>query len=87
MVLLDTYIWLWWLLNDGNLTKNERLELNRLASKNRIIISRVTIWETEMLERKGRIELQPNLSNRIAIATRPEVSIVLPADIEVVLNQ
>jgi len=87
MVLLDTHIWLLWLLNDGNLKKSEREELNSLASKNRIVISWVTVWDTEMLERKGRIELRPNLSEWIALATKPEVSIVLPADIEVVLAQ
>ena len=87
MILLDTHIWLWWLLNDGNLSKKERDELSRLAVKNRIAISWVTIWETEMLERKGRIELQPNFSSWIAFATRPEVSVVLPADVEVVLAQ
>ena len=87
MILLDTHIWLWWLLNDGNLPKKERDELNQLAVKNRIAISWVTIWETEMLERKGRIELQPNFSSWIAFATRPEVSVVLPADVEVVLAQ
>lgn len=87
MILLDTHIWLWWLLGDGGLKKSERGVLDQLAEDRLISISWVTIWETEMLERKGRIELLPDLNSWIKAATQPEIVTVLPADIDLVLAQ
>jgi len=87
MVLLDTHIWLWWLLGDGNLTDTERFALDELATKRHISISWVTIWETEMLERKKRIRLEPDFKTWIEEATHPSVSAILPVDTEVVIAQ
>lgn len=87
MILLDTHIWLWWLLGDGALSRSERAALDNLAASNFLTVSWVSIWETEMLERKGRIELLPNLREWIGFATRPDVVTVLSADTEVVLTQ
>jgi PIN domain nuclease of toxin-antitoxin system len=50
MILLDTHIWLWWLLGSSNLSEAEIFALDQSASKKRIAISWVSIWETEMLE-------------------------------------
>ncbi|MEX0720017.1 MAG: type II toxin-antitoxin system VapC family toxin [Balneolaceae bacterium] len=87
MVLLDTHIWLWWLLGDGNLKVSEREALDSLASKRSLTISWVTIWETEMLERKGRIKLRPDINTWMKLATKPGVCSILPVDLEVVLKQ
>lgn len=87
MILLDTHIWLWWLLGDGNLTATERKALDQLAGKGKVSVSWVTLWETEMLERKGRVTLLPDLSEWLNLAVQPEVTTVLPADINVVLAQ
>lgn len=87
MILLDTHIWLWWLLDEENLSGPEKQELDLLASDNLISVSWVSVWETEMLERKNRIKLLPDFESWMKFATRPDVSKVLPADIEVVLAQ
>ncbi len=87
MVLLDTHIWLWWLLGDGPLSPEERQALDKLAAQRSLAVSWVSVWETEMLERKQRITLQPNFSEWITMATHAEVCLLLPADIEVVLAQ
>lgn len=87
MILLDTHIWLWWLLGDGNLKEAERINLDQLAEKRQLSISWVTIWETEMLERKGRIELLPDINSWLKVAAQPNVVSVLPADTELVLAQ
>lgn len=87
MVLLDTHIWLWWLLGEGPLTVDERKKLDILAEESEIAISWVSIWETEMLERKGRIKLLPDLATWIHQATDTSFCTVLPADIELVLAQ
>lgn len=87
MILLDTHIWLWWLLGDGNLSPTERDVLDARASTQELCISWITIWETELLERKRRISLHPNFQSWIHEATNSEFMIVLPVDIEVVIAQ
>ena len=87
MILLDTHIWLWWLLGDGSLTNSERRALDNLAEDRLLSISWVTLWETEMLERKARIELLPDLKTWIKTAAQPDIVSVLPADINLVLAQ
>lgn len=87
MILLDTHIWLWWLLGDGDLSPKERKTLDEKASSQELAISWVTIWETEMLERKQRISLQPNFQTWIREATNPLFVSILPVDIDVVLAQ
>ncbi|MDZ7719561.1 MAG: type II toxin-antitoxin system VapC family toxin [Balneolaceae bacterium] len=87
MILLDTHIWLWWLLGDGNLSPQEREALDNKASVKELCISWVTIWETEMLERKQRITLQPNFQTWIYQATNSSFMTILPVDVEVVLTQ
>lgn len=87
MILLDTHIWLWWLLGDGQLTNRERDSLNHLAINRLLAISWVSVWETEMLERKGRISLEPNFKVWIREAASPDFITLLPADLEVVIAQ
>ncbi|MEX0905142.1 MAG: type II toxin-antitoxin system VapC family toxin [Balneolaceae bacterium] len=87
MILLDTHVWLWWLLGDGNLNSTEREALDRLAGKRHISISWVSVWETEMLERKGRITLLPDLTAWMKLAVQPTVTSILPVDVNVVLAQ
>lgn len=87
MVLLDTHIWLWWLLGDGNLSVSEREKLSEQAMDGKLLLSWVSIWETEMLERKGRIVLLPGLIEWMSKATQPDICRILPADVNVVLKQ
>lgn len=87
MILLDTHIWLWWLLGDGNLSSTEREALHEKAEMGHLSISWVTLWETEILERKNRITLLPDFETWIRKASSPDVITILPADAEVVLAQ
>jgi PIN domain nuclease of toxin-antitoxin system len=87
VVLLDTHIWLWWLLGDERLRPGERAELDGMAASGDIAVSWVSIWETEMLERKGRIRLLPNLPEWLEQAVSPRICTVLAVDIDVVLAQ
>ncbi len=87
MLLLDTHIWLWWLLGDGALNNIEREALDRAAESGDLSISWVTVWETEMLERKGRIELNQGFQKWIEAAVQPRIATLLPVDTEVVIAQ
>jgi PIN domain nuclease of toxin-antitoxin system len=54
-VLLDTHIWLWYLLGDRKLSINLR---EIIASEvNQIWLSPISVWEASILAEKGRIEL------------------------------
>lgn len=87
MILLDTHVWLWWLLGDGPLSNRQREGLDRLASQHLLALSWVSIWECEMLERKQRILLQPNFQEWIREATSSEFLNLWPVDLDVVIAQ
>lgn len=87
MVLLDTHIWLWWLLGDGNLKPREREAFDELANNGKLCISWITLWETELLERKERIILTPGFSTWIQKATDPAFLTILPVDLDVLIAQ
>ncbi|MCC5935088.1 MAG: type II toxin-antitoxin system VapC family toxin [Balneolales bacterium] len=87
MILLDTHIWLWWLLGDGPLLAAQRNRLNQLAAEGRLAVSWVSLWETEMLERKGRIRLNLPFDEWLSLATAQEVCIVLPVDALTLIKQ
>lgn len=61
--------------------------LNESAKNKEIAISAATLWETEMLARKGTIELKPDFRTWINVATKPEVCTVIPIEREVILAQ
>ncbi len=87
MILLDTHVWLWWLLSEGELADDERETLDTAAKNGEIAISAASIWEAERLARKGIIELKPTFTAWIEMATKPEVCKVIPIDKEVILAQ
>lgn len=87
MVILDTHIWLWWLLGDGGLSNRERDAIDQLALTNSLAVSWVSVWETEMLERKGRVRLLPDFKSWIRLATKPEIAVLLLADTDVLVAQ
>jgi len=54
-ILLDTHIWLWYLLGNDRLSTNLR---NIIASEeNELWLSPISVWETIILAEKGRLEL------------------------------
>jgi PIN domain nuclease of toxin-antitoxin system len=55
-LLLDTHIWLWSLIEPARLSKKVLHELKN--PQNEIWLSPISVWETLMLARKGRIILE-----------------------------
>lgn len=87
MILLDTHVWLWWLLGEGPLSDKERKTLDEHAANKEVAISAASIWEAEMLQRKGVIRLEPSFKTWIELATQKGVCTVFPIDREVILAQ
>ncbi|PZU95124.1 MAG: PIN domain nuclease [Pseudanabaena sp.] len=65
-LLLDTHIWLWYLLADNRLSG----ELKSLIADptTELWLSPISIWETIILAEKRRISLQPNTSEWINLS-------------------
>jgi PIN domain nuclease of toxin-antitoxin system len=57
-LLLDTHIWLWYLLGDERLSTNLQTVIAEETTE--LWLSPISIWETLILAEKGRISLQPN---------------------------
>lgn len=84
-VLLDTHVWLWWLLGSEALPQQERKELNRLASRGALRIAAVSLWEAQMLHAKARLRLDRSFDSWIREASAVDVVQILPLDVEVVI--
>ncbi len=84
-VLLDTHIWVWWLLGSSELPKRERTELDRLASRGALRIAAVSLWEAQMLHAKKRLVLHQSFDVWIRDAAAADVVQILPLDVEVVI--
>jgi len=85
-LLLDTHIWIWWLSGQGDLSKKNRLRLDELAKRGiPPSLAAISLWEAQMLARKGRLELDIDFAEWLLIASDPEVVRILPIDPAVVI--
>jgi PIN domain nuclease of toxin-antitoxin system len=84
-VLLDTHVWLWWLLGAGQLQERERAALDRLASRAELQLAAVSLWEAQMLYAKGRLVLDRPFDVWLREAAGAAVVEVAPLDVEVVI--
>jgi PIN domain nuclease of toxin-antitoxin system len=84
-VLLDTHVWLWWLLGSDQLPKKERDALDRLASRGALCVAAVSLWEAQMLHAKSRLVLSQPFDIWIRDAAAASMVQVLPLDVEVVI--
>ena len=58
MLLLDTHVLLWSVLEPDHLSSEVRAELENLH--NELWLSPITLWEVHLLAEKKRIQLQPD---------------------------
>lgn len=67
-LLLDTHIWLWYLLKNPKLSTNLQ---NAIADpSNELWLSPISIWEAIILAEKNRISLQPDINTWIDLALK-----------------
>lgn len=85
MILLDTHVWLWWLLGSPRLAAKERAALDRLGSRGAVGLAAVSLWEAQMLHAKGRLTLDRAFDVWIREAAATGVVEILPLDVEVVI--
>lgn len=69
--LLDTHAWVWWICGDARLTARERDALDNLPAHERPVLAEISLWEVAMLVERGRLELDMDLENWLALAAAP----------------
>jgi PIN domain nuclease of toxin-antitoxin system len=84
-VLLDTHVWLWWLIGSPELNHLERSALDRAAGAQQLFLPAISLWEAQMLHSKQRITLPLPFADWLRRASAPGVIKVLPLDAEVVI--
>lgn len=85
MTLLDTHVWLWWLLGSARLPTKERAALDRLGSRGALRLAAVSLWEAQMLHAKRRLVLDRAFDVWLREAASAAVIEVVPLDVEVAI--
>lgn len=85
-VLLDTHVWLWWLLGSERLNATELKALDQLAASGNVCLAAMSLWEAQMLQAKHRLTLNRPFPVWLRQAAAPEVVQLLPLDAEVVIT-
>jgi PIN domain nuclease of toxin-antitoxin system len=84
-VVLDTHIWVWWLLPNSPLPDRERRALDRIAADKGILLSAICLWEAQMLHGKRRIKLPVPFPTWLRRATAADMLSVLPLNADTVI--
>jgi PIN domain nuclease of toxin-antitoxin system len=56
-LLLDTHVWIWFMLASSELSVSGRNAINRAAADGRLRIAAISLWETALLVSGGRVAL------------------------------
>jgi PIN domain nuclease of toxin-antitoxin system len=56
-LLLDTHVWIWFMLASPELSVSGRNAINRAAAGGRLRIAAISLWETALLAWGGRVAL------------------------------
>lgn len=85
-LLLDTHVWLWWLLGQPQLAARERDALDGLAAAGTPPgLSAISLWEAQMLAARGRLSIDEPLTHWLPTAAASETVTVLPLDVAAIL--
>jgi len=79
-VLLDTHVWLWWLLGSERLSASERRALDQLAASGNVCLAAMSLWEAQTLRAKGRLILNRPFPVWLRQAAATDVVQLLPLD-------
>lgn len=69
---LDTHIWIWWMLGDARLKAADRDALDSLAPGNRPVLCDISLWELASLVDLGRLKIRGDLVSWLRIAASPD---------------
>ena len=75
---LDTHIWIWWMLGDPSLSQRERDALDALLPENRPVLSDISLWEFATLVDMGRVKIRESVEEWLKIAASPATIKIQP---------
>lgn len=81
---LDTHVWIWWMLGDPGLSRAKRDALDALPSNTRPVIADISLWEFATLVDLGRIKIQDSVENWLRIAASPSTVRIQPITPDIV---
>lgn len=81
---LDTHIWIWWMLGDPGLDQAERDVLDALPPENRPVLCDISLWEFATLVDLGRVEIEGTVEDWLRIAASPATVRIQPITPEIV---
>ena len=76
--LLDTHIWVWWVLGDARLKPRDQKWLDGLSVDERPFVCAISLWEVAMLVNLGRLELDVSLEDWFRSAAHPRSVRIVP---------
>ena len=76
--LLDTHIWIWWILEDPRLPKPRRVALDSYPPNERPFLADISLWEASLLISKGRLVIDQDAESWLALAASPAVVQLCP---------
>jgi len=68
---LDTHVWVWWLLGDPRLKPTEREVLDSLPPDQRPVLCDISLWELGTLVDLGRVVLEEDICEWLRVAASP----------------
>lgn len=77
-LLLDTHMWIWWMLGDPALSRKEREFLDNLPAHARPVISDISLWEFGNLVALGRLRIGIGAESWLEKAASPQTVSVQP---------
>jgi PIN domain nuclease of toxin-antitoxin system len=83
---LDTHVWVWWMLGDPGLSRAEREALDLLPAESRPVISDISLWEFATLLEMGRIQIDVPIEDWLRIATSPSTVRIQPITPAIVME-
>jgi PIN domain nuclease of toxin-antitoxin system len=84
--LLDTHVWVWWLTGGPRLSRAERQAFDAEAGRGRLFLAAISLWEAQILNAKGRLELPLAFPDWLERAAAPRTLSLLPLDVGVILE-
>lgn len=76
--LLDTHVWIWWMLGDPGLSRAEREALDALPAHARPVISDISLWEFATLVDLGRLRIVGSIDDWLRVAASPATVKIQP---------
>lgn len=68
---LDTHVWIWWMLGSPQLGRAERDALDSLPADDRPVLCDISLWEFATLIDLGRLRITGEIENWLEIASSP----------------